>query len=344
MADAAGGTSLARIPRSVWRVAAVITSGAFMTGLDTSLVNVGISTIGRELGSDLASTQWVVSGYLLALAAALPAAGWLSRRFGAGRVWVGALAGFTVTSVLCAAAPSLALLVGARVLQGLAGGLLISTGISILAQLVGRQGMGRVLAITGVPTVLAPAIGPTVGAVLVDHLSWPWLFLINLPIGALGLVLGLKYVPTGHRVPAGRLDLLGLALAAAGVTALTYGITETAQRHTVTQPIVLSCLLGGIGALVAFVHRSLRVATPLLDLRVFSDRVFAAATGQTFFSGAALSVGRSSCRCTSSSNAISPSWPPGCCSCRSGSAPPPPSPWPDTSPTASAVAGSPPPG
>lgn len=105
-------------------------------------------------------------------------------------------------------------------------------------------------------------------------------------------MLGLKYVPTGHRVPAGRLDLLGLALAAAGVTALTYGITETAQRHTVTQPIVLSCLLGGIGALVAFVHRSLRVATPLLDLRVFSDRVFAAATGQTFFSGAALFGGQ----------------------------------------------------
>lgn len=282
----------ASIQRRVWGVAAVITFGAFMTGLDTSLVNVGISTIGRELGSDLAATQWVASGYLLALAAALPASGWLGRWFGAGRVWVAALAGFTVTSGLCAIAPNLDVLVGARALQGLAGGLLVSTGISILAQLVGRQGMGRVLAITGVPTVLAPAIGPTAGALLLAHFSWPWLFLINIPIGALGLVLGLRFVPAGDRENSGRLDLVGLVLVAAGVTALTYGITEAAQRQNVTQLPIAASLLGGAAALGVFTRRSLRVRSPLLDLRLFTNRVFAAATSQTLFGGAALFGGQ----------------------------------------------------
>lgn len=288
----AGGAGEVTIPRAVWGVAAVITFGAFMTGLDTSLVNVGIAVIGHDLGSALSSTQWVASAYLLALAAALPASGWLSRRFGAGRVWVAALAGFTVTSGLCAAAPNLALLIGFRATQGLAGGLLVSTGISILAQLVGRQGMGRVLAITGVPTVLAPAIGPTVGALLLVHLSWPWLFLINLPIGALGLLLGLRFVPAGNREHAGRLDFPGLALVAAGVSALTYGIAEAAQRQSLAYVPATACLLVGMAALAVFTRRSLRVPSPLLDLRLFTNRVFAAATSQTLFGSAALFGGQ----------------------------------------------------
>lgn len=287
-----GATDDAIIPRAVWGVAAVITFGAFMTGLDTSLVNVAIAAIGSDLGSGLSGTQWVASGYLLALAAALPASGWLSRRFGTGRVWVAALAGFTVASGLCAAAPNLAFLISFRAVQGLAGGLLVSTGISILAQLVGRQGMGRVLAITGVPTVLAPAIGPTVGALLLAHLSWPWLFLINFPIGALGLLLGLRFVPAGDRENAGRLDLPGLVLVATGVTALTYGITEAAQLQTLAHLPIAVCLVGGLAALGAFARRSLRVRYPLLDLRLFSNRVFAAATSQTVFGSAALFGGQ----------------------------------------------------
>ena len=183
------------IPASVWAIAAVVTFGSFMSGLDASLVNVGMDTIGRRLDATLATTQWIASGYLLALAAALPASGWLSRRFGAGRGWLWSLGAFTGASGLCALAPSIALLIACRALQGVAGGLLVSMGMTTLAQAAGPARMGRVLSITGVPTVLAPALGPAVGALLLAHLSWPWLFLINLPIGAMGIVLGLRFVP-----------------------------------------------------------------------------------------------------------------------------------------------------
>lgn len=280
------------VPRRVWVIAAVVTFGAFMSGLDTSLVNVGLDTIGRDLNSDLAFAQWISSGYLLALAAALPVSGWASRRIGAGRVWLLALAAFTATSGLCAAAPSINLLVAFRVLQGLSGGLLVSAGIAILAQAAGRQAMGRVLSIVGVPTVLAPALGPTVGAWLLAHLSWPWLFAINVPIGLLGVVLGLRFVPRGDHGNTARLDLPALILIVAGLPLLIYGITEAAQQQSITAPAIIVTLIGGGSALVAFVLRSLQQTDPLLDLRLYRNRVFTAATCLMLFSGIALFGGQ----------------------------------------------------
>lgn len=279
------------IPAAVWRLAAVITFGAFMSGLDTSLVNVGLKTIGANLSASLASTQWITSGYLLALAAALPASGWLSGRFGSGRLWLWALGGFTAASGLCAIAPSIALLVGARVLQGVAGGLLVTAGITILAQAAGKDRMGRILAITGVPTVLAPALGPTAGALLLAHLSWPWLFVINLPIGVVGLLLGRRFVPSGDKKVTSPLDWPGLLLVAAGLPLLTYGITEVAQQN-LTDPGALVPLSVGVIALAVFVRRSLHRPFPLLDLRVFTNRVYTAAAAQMIFGGAALFGGQ----------------------------------------------------
>lgn len=280
------------IPAKVWGVAAVITFGAFMSGLDTSLVNVGLDTIGRDLHASLVATQWITSAYLLALSGALPASGWLSRRVGAGRLWLWSLAGFTIASGLCALAPSIDLLVVCRVGQGIAGGLLVSTGITVLADVAGPGRMGRILAITGVPTVLAPALGPTVGALLIAQLSWPWLFVINLPIGAVAVVLGLRYVPRGDRSAATPIDLPGLVLVAAGLPMLTYAITEAAQQQSLTAPGALGPLLAGAVVLAVFARRSLRRRFPLLDLRLFTNRVYTAAAAQMVFGGAALFGGQ----------------------------------------------------
>jgi EmrB/QacA subfamily drug resistance transporter len=280
------------ITRAVWGIAAVITFGAFMSGLDTSLVNVGLNTIGRDLHASLASTQWITSAYLLALAAALPASGWLSRRLGAGRLWLWSLGGFTIASGLCALAPTIGLLIASRVLQGAAGGLLVSAGITVLARAAGPGRMGRILAITGVPTVLAPALGPTIGALLIAHLSWPWLFVINLPIGAVAAYLGLRFVPRGDHVATTPIDRPGLVLVAAGMPLLTYGITEAAARQSLIAGPVLLPLLAGMAGLALFARRSLRRASPLLDLRLFTSRVYTAAACQMVFSGAALFGGQ----------------------------------------------------
>ena len=266
------------VPAKVWRLAAVIAFGGVMAGLDTSVANVGLEAIARDLRAELGAVQWVSTGFLIALAAALPACGWLSRRFGGGRVWLAALAAFTVASALCAAAQSVEVLIAFRVVQGIAGGLLVPAGMAILGQAAGKARMGRVMSTSAIPAILAPAIGPVVGALLIAHLSWQWMFLINVPIGVVGLVLGLRAVPRGERAGGEPLDVLGLVLVGAGLPALIQGVTG---GSTVA-------LTAGVAALVAFVVRSLRRPAPLLDLRLFRVGGYAAAGFVVMVNGAAL--------------------------------------------------------
>lgn len=140
-------------------------------------------------------------------------------------------------------------LIAFRVLQGGAGGLLIPAGMTILGHAAGPARMGRVMATSAVPAILAPAVGPVVGALLIAQLSWHWLFLINLPIGVLGLVLGWRLVPAGDRVAGERIDLPGLLLVVAGLPLLVYALTQAAEQRTLLHPGVLVPLLAGVGAL-----------------------------------------------------------------------------------------------
>ncbi len=282
------GASPAPVGWPVWRLAVVVAFGAVMSGLDTSVANVGLDTIRGDLGASLASAQWITSGYLLALAGALPACGWLTRRLGAGRLWLGALGGFTVVSGLCAIAPSIGALIAFRVLQGVAGGLLIPAGMTIVAQAAGRARMGRVMSTSAVPAILAPAFGPVIGALLIAQLSWHWLFLINLPIGALGLILGWRTVASGDRDPSARIDVASLVLVGAGLPLVIYAITQAAELSTLLDATVLAPLVAGVAALAAFARRSLRREVPLLDLRLVKNRVYAAASLEVVFGGAAL--------------------------------------------------------
>ncbi|WP_246281697.1 DHA2 family efflux MFS transporter permease subunit [Fodinicola acaciae] len=248
----------------------MVVFGAFAAHLDGSLVNIGLDVIGRDLRAGLGAVQWVASGYLLALAVSLPLTNWLSRRVGAGRLWLVALAAFTVASVLCAAAPTVELLIGLRVVQGLAGGLLLPAGQTILGRAVGPARLGRVMATTGIVVSLAPALGPVIGGLMLHSLSWRWLFAINLPIGLIGLVLGLRYVPRGEPEPPRRLDWPGLLLISAGLPLIVYGLTEVDGGWPL--------LLAGAVLLVSFVILALRRKHPLLDLRLYRNRVYAAAS------------------------------------------------------------------
>lgn len=278
----------APISASVWWLASVVAFGAVMAGLDTSVANVGLDAIGQGLDASLAAMQWVTSGYLLALAGALPACGWLTRRFGAGRLWLWSLTGFTLASGVCSVASTVEMLIVFRAFQGLAGGLLIPAGMTLLGQAAGPARMGRVLSTSAVPAILAPAVGPVIGAMLIAHLSWHWLFLINLPIGALGLVLGLRVVPHGDRVTGDRIDLAGLIMIGGGLPLLVYGISRAAQQDTLIDGSVAAPVLLGAVGLLLFVRRCVRRASPLLDLRLFTNRVFIAASAEVLFGGAAL--------------------------------------------------------
>jgi EmrB/QacA subfamily drug resistance transporter len=261
---------------------AVIVLGAFMANLDTSLVNVGLSTISHSLHASLTYSQWVVSGYLLALAAALPACGWLSRRFGSAVVWLWALAAFAFTSGLCALAGNMTVLILMRILQGIAGGLLVPAGQTTLGLTAGPRRMGRVMSTVGISVALAPAIGPAVGGVLIARLSWNWLFLINLPVAALALTLGLRLFRSGKLDQAKAagvdgFDMIGFALVAVSLPLLTYGLISASSDYPHIRIQALAMLGVGLFLLLAFVRHSVRSPMPLLNLRLFRNRTYTAA-------------------------------------------------------------------
>lgn len=277
------GPAAPQIGWPTWRLAWVIVFGAFASGLDASLVNVGIDTIGTDLRAGLTLVQWVATGYLLALAASLPLAGWLARRVGTGRLWLAALAVFTAASGGCALAPTIQYLIAVRVLQGLAGGLLIPAGQTILGEAVGAHRLGRVMATLGIAVTAAPALGPVLGGVLLHDLSWRWLFAINLPIGVAGTLLGLRYVPRGRpgeRVP---LDWRALALVSAGLPLLVYGLTTVVGRASLGR--TAGTLAAGVAALAAFAAGSRRRPHPLVNLALLGQPMFTTATVACGLSG-----------------------------------------------------------
>ncbi len=272
------------------KICVIVILGTIMSVLDTTVVNVALETLSRDLHSSLDDIQWVVTGYLLSLAAVIPVTGWASRRFGQRRLYLTSIVLFTVSSALCGLAWSTGSLVAFRVLQGVGGGMILPVGQMILARVAGPQRMGRIMSIIIVPVVLAPILGPTLGGLLIEHLSWRWIFYINVPIGALAVVLGLRVLPRdpAGREEAGRLDVIGLGLLAGGLVGITYGLAESGTSASVLAWNVVGPFVAGLALVGAFVLRALRIERPILDVRLYANRAFASASVTTFCVGAAL--------------------------------------------------------
>ncbi len=265
-----------RLGWPVWRLGGVVVVGAFLSMLDGSIVAVGLDTVARDLHVGLAEVAWVSNAYLLALAVSLPLCGWAGRRVGVGRLWLGALAAFTITSAVCALAGDLTTLVVARVAQGLAAGLLVPAGQTLLGQAVGPERLGRVMGVLGLAVSAGPAVGPALGGVLLAGFSWPALFLVNVPIGVVGLIAGLWVIPRGGSGLAGPLDVGGLVLVGVGLPATLFALTALAAPGG-AGPAVVGTLVVGLATLAGFVVRTRRVRHPLTDLSLLRRPVFAAA-------------------------------------------------------------------
>src|SRR5262245_52627562 len=188
-----------RIEAHVWRIAFVVILGSIMSILDTTIVNVALETLGRELNSSLSQIQWVITGYMLSLAAVIPITGWAARRFGAKPIYLLSLVLFTAGSALCGIAGSATELIVFRVIQGLGGGMLLPIGQLMMAPAAGPKRMGRVMSVVAVPAMLAPILGPTIGGLIVDNASWRWIFFVNLPIGVLAFLAAWRVLPHGER-------------------------------------------------------------------------------------------------------------------------------------------------
>ncbi len=278
-----------RIEPHVWRIAAVVVVGAIMSILDTTIVNVALDTLGRDLHSSLADIQWVATGYLLALAAVIPVSGWAAGRFGAKRLWLASVVLFTLGSALCGVAWSTGSLIAFRVLQGIGGGMIMPVGQMVLTRAAGPARLGRVMSVVGLAMILAPIFGPTIGGLMIDNLDWRWIFYVNVPVGIVGLAMGMRMLPSSEEgVQRTRLDRIGLALLTAGLPLLVYGLAEIGQHGSISSAQAYVPLLVGAAALIAFVAHALRAAEPLLDIRLFREPSFGAAAVTTFILGAGL--------------------------------------------------------
>src|SRR5438094_4185622 len=253
-----------RIESHVWRIGFVVIIGSIMGILDTTIVNVALDKLGTDLHKSIANTQWVITGYMLSLAAVIPVTGWAARRFGAKPVYLLSLVLFTAGSALCGVAQSLDQLIVFRVIQGIGGGMILPLGQLMMAEAAGPKRMGRVMSIVAVPMMLAPILGPTVGGLIVDNASWRWIFYVNLPIGAIAVIAALRILPRRAPEAAGALDVRGFALMATGVPLLTYGLAEIGVTGSFTAAKAIVPCLAGLALIAAFALHALRVPNPLL--------------------------------------------------------------------------------
>ncbi|SED49893.1 drug resistance transporter, EmrB/QacA subfamily [Amycolatopsis tolypomycina] len=277
-------TDLPPIPRTVWLASGVMALGGFLGNMDASIVAVGLESMRHSLGVELVAIQWVATAYLLGLSAALPLTPWLGRKYGAGRLWLGALTAFLLTSVACALAPDAGTLIGFRAVQGMAAGVMVTAGQTVIGLAVGPERLGRTMGTLALAVGLAPVVGPSVGGFLLAHFSWPVLFWLNLPIGLLAFGLALRYVPRGDRQQPPPMDWRGLAMVSLGLPLLVYALTELGTPGSLT--IALAAV--GAAAMGLFTWWSLRMPHPVLQLRLAARPVMGSALAAVLLGGAGM--------------------------------------------------------
>lgn len=256
-----------------WVVAVVFVLGLFMEIMDTTIVNVAIPTLARDFNVTGTGIEWIVLGYLLSIAVWIPSSGWIGDRYGTRRTFLFALFTFTLASVLCATATTLGQLITYRILQGIGGGMLTPVGTAMLYRAFPAQERARASTVLVIPTVIAPALGPILGGLLIDTLSWHWIFLVNVPIGIIGFIFGWLYLHEGKEPTAGSFDLAGFVLAAAGLSGLLYALSQGPDKGWGSGPVVITGV-GGLVLLVLLVKVEVSVDQPMLSFGLYRDRMF----------------------------------------------------------------------
>ncbi len=267
-------------------VAVVFTAAVFMSALDTTIVNVALPTIGRDLNAAPTAVGAISVAYLVSLGLFMPASGWLGDRFGGKRVLLAATVIFTVASALCGAATSLGELVAFRVLQGVGGGMMTPVGMAMFFRAFPPDQRLRASAVLVVPTTLAPASGPVLGGLLISELSWRWVFYINVPVGVAAVSFGALFLRHRAESRPGRFDLAGFLLSGAGLGLLMYGVSEGANVGW-GSPAILSGLILGAVLLTLAILVERRVVDPMVAVRLFGDRLFRSGTMATVLMSAA---------------------------------------------------------
>ncbi len=272
-----------RLTPALITLALAVIVGTFTVQMDATMVNVAMDSLRSGYHAPVSTIQWVSTAYLLAMAVAVPLAGWGADRFGSKRLWLASLGVFLAGSLAGGFAWSAQSLIASRVLQGLAGGLLLPLSQAVLAQAAGPNRIGRLMGLVGIPSLLGPIVGPIAGGAIVQFWGWPWIFFINIPICGLAVVMAVRAMPLGAARRNARFDLFGFLLLSPALAGIVYGLSEAGNRGGFASPQVLAPLGGGLLLAAMFIgHAATTRREPLIDIRVFLSRQFAAASGLLF--------------------------------------------------------------
>ena len=273
-------------------ITAAVMCAALMAVIDISIVNVALSDIRASFGTPLDQIAWVSTGYMMANVIVIPLTGWLQRRFGFRKYYTASILMFVTASALCGVAWNLPSLVVFRILQGCGGGAIIPTSQAILFSRYPKEEHGMAGALFGIGAMCGPLLGPTLGGYLIDIWNWHWIFLINVPVGLGAAFLAWRYVEEpGYKKVDVKVDRFGLGLLIVGMASLQYVLEEGNRNDWFEDPSILVCSILAFIALTTFIVHEMETPEPIVDLRVFSNRSYTAATGVNFLLGTALFAG-----------------------------------------------------
>jgi EmrB/QacA subfamily drug resistance transporter len=246
----------------------IIAVALFMENMDSTVISTSLPAIATDIGTNPLALKLAVTSYLLSLAIFIPASGWTADRFGARTVFSAAIAVFMLGSIGCALSSSLPDFVVARIIQGMGGAMMTPVGRMVLVRTIDRREFIGAMAWVSTPALIGPVIGPPVGGFITTYATWHWIFLINIPMGLLGIVLALRYIPNVKADERERFDLLGMALSGLGIGGLAFGLSILGLNFLPFW-IVAVLIVGGTGFIVAYLAHARRTANPALDLTLF---------------------------------------------------------------------------
>jgi EmrB/QacA subfamily drug resistance transporter len=273
------------------RMSLILVVGALAPIFDTTIVSVALHTLSLKLHTPVSTVQWVTTGYLLALGIAVPLSTWGLARFGGRRLWIFSLAVFAVGSVGSSLAWNIGSLIGWRIVQGIGGGLILPVVATLIFQAAGGKSLGRLVTYVALPGLLGPVLGPLIAGAILTHLSWRYMFWVNVPFCAAGILLAWRYLhidAPGPAAAAPRLDVPGLLLLAPGTSAVLLGLANAGTAAGFAHRDVIIPLIIGVALLAAFTGHALRTSHPLVQVRLLGRRSVGSSSAILFFSGFAL--------------------------------------------------------
>ena len=280
---------MAKITLDKWIVIITVVTASLLQLIDTSIVNVTLTQMMGNLGASLGDISWVVTSYAAANVIMITLSGWLSAKLGRKNYFTASIILFTVASIFCGTSTNIEQLIILRIIQGLGGGGLLSTAQAILIDTFPREEIAMANAIFGMGVILGPSLGPTLGGYITDHLSWHWVFFINVPVGVVAAILSLLYIKESkHQSKTGRMDWFALALLIITIGALQIVLEKGVEEDWFESRYIILLTISSIVAGILFVWRQLTVEYPILNLRLLKNSSFAFGTFFSFIQGIGL--------------------------------------------------------